>query len=378
MRPVELNRRAPRPLAALASLTAVATLAALPIRAQPAPPVADAGREIAVQGNFVGKKGKEPATDLSGIACLPPGPGGARECVAINDENRGAQRARLSGGALAPGAEVSILGREEPSDALGARPALACPGGPDDFEDLDGEGVTLAPGATPEAGTFYVVGSHGCSRGKAKGRLSSFLLARISFSGGAPGRAELTWRLSDALAGSPALASFFAQPLDKDHQGLNVEGVAAVGGDLLFGLRAPAETAGKPGRTAFLARVPAAALFAPGNDRGPAAEAVPLALGESVGVRDLAALPDGGLLVLAGPAQDQEAPYAVWLAELPPAGGAPIALHRLAALPDVGAGAERAKAEAILPLEEEAGKLRVLVLFDGLANGGPRTYLLPR
>lgn len=381
MHPVESNCRAPRLFAALACLTAVATLAPLPTDAQSAPPVAVPGSEVTVHGNFLGKKGKTPATDLSGIACLPPGPGGTRECLAINDENRGAQRARLAGDTLAPGAEVPILGREEPADALGVRPSLACPGGPDDFEDLDGEGVALAPGATPEAGTFYVVGSHGCSRGKAKGRLSSFLLARIPFFNGAPGRVEFSWRLSDALAGSPALAPFFAQPLDKDHQGLNVEGIAAVGGDLLFGLRAPAETPNKPDKpvqTAFLARVPAAALFAPGHDRGPAAEVVPLALGEGVGVRDLAALPDGKLLVLTGPAQDQEVPYAVRLAELSSAGGEPTTPRRLADLPDVDAGGERAKAEAILPLGEVAGNLRVLVLFDGLANGGPRTYLLSR
>jgi hypothetical protein len=298
-----------------------------------------------------------------------------RECLAINDENKTAQRAALVRETLSPGAQIPLLGDEPPKDAAGSPPTLACPGGPDEFEDLDGEGVAVAPGGTPESGIFYVVGSHGCSRAKAKGRLSSFLLARVPFNGGQPGRPELTWRLSAALQASPELAPFFAQPLDEDHQGLNVEGIAAVGGDLLFGLRAPSRSG-----QAFLARAPASALFAPGQSSGPAAEAIPLALGEGVGVRDLAALPDGKLLVLAGPAQEQGNPYTIWLAELNrgPSGRSSASLRPLAALRDVGVGQDRGKAEAILPLGEEGGKLRILVLFDGLANGGPRTYLLPR
>jgi len=329
--------------------------------------------EIAVKGDFQGKQGKVPAVDLSGIACLPPGPGGVRECLAVNDENKEAQRATLTGRELLPGAPILLLGDKPPQDARGAPPTLSCPGGLDNFEDLDGEGVAAVPGGSSGDGTFYVVGSHGCSRGKAKGRLSGFLLARVPFTGGEPGRPDLTWRLSDALRGNPKLASVFAQPLDEAHQGLNIEGIAAVGGDLLLGLRAPAK------QHAFLARVPTDALFAPDQSGGPSAEAIPLALGEGVGVRDLAVLPDGRLLVLAGPAQEQADPYAVWLAELgrDASGTVSASLRRLAALRDIGTGKDRAKAEAILPLVEEGGRLRVLVLFDGLPNGGPRTYLLP-
>ncbi|MBL6458696.1 DUF3616 domain-containing protein [Belnapia sp. T6] len=316
-----------------------------------------------------------PAEDLSGIACLPYGPDGARECLVVNDENKGAQHARLVGEVLSSGTPVPLLGDELPKDARGIPPTLACPGGSDDFADLDGEGVAVAPGGTPESGTFYVVGSHGCSRAKAKGRLSSFLLARVPFIGGHPGRPELTWRLSAVLQVNPELAPFFTQPLNEDHQGLNVEGIAAVGGDLLFGLRAPSQ-----GGRAFLIRVPVSTLFAPDQPGNLIAETIPLELAEGVGIRDLTALPDGRLLVLAGPAQEQATPYTIWLAELNRASASKpsASLRRLAALRDIEVGQDRAKAEAILFLGEEGGKLRVLLLFDGLANGGPRTYLLPR
>jgi hypothetical protein len=38
----------------------------------------------------------------------------------------------------------------------------------------------------------------------------------------------------------------------------------------------------------------------------------------------------------------------------------------------------RGKAEVLLPLEEHASDFRVLVMFDGIADGGARSFRLPR
>ncbi len=107
---------------------------------------------------------------------------------------------------------------------------------------------------------------------------------------------------------------------------------------------------------------------------------IPLALGANTGIRDLAPLGDGRLLVLAGPAQDQTGvAYALYAAE-PRVGGR---LTRLAALDEVGQDCrpsprtQAGNPEAILPLNMEEDRLRVLILFDGLPNGAPVSTLSP-
>jgi hypothetical protein len=112
-------------------------------------------------------------------------------------------------------------------------------------------------------------------------------------------------------------------------------------------------------------------LFAPGA--GPAVDnvrVIELALGENLGVRDLAPLPDGRLLVLAGPMQDQALRYAFYIAE-PRAGGGLSKPVPLAKLPD------GRKAEAASVLGVANTMLTTLVLFDGPKNGGPREYRFP-
>jgi hypothetical protein len=50
--------------------------------------------------------------------------------------------------------------------------------------------------------------------------------------------------------------------------------------------------------------------------------------------------------------------------------------HWLARLADVPAGKDRAKAEAVVVLSRDNEALRVLVMFDGIRNGGPQEYRL--
>jgi hypothetical protein len=97
-----------------------------------------------------------------------------------------------------------------------------------------------------------------------------------------------------------------------------------------------------------------------------------LPLGPTTGIRDLAAVRDG-ILVLAGPVNDQPVTPAVFLWNEKTA-----ALRKLGelAIPDQY---KKHKAETLLVLGDKKGKpYRVLVMFDGPENGGPTEYLIPR
>src|SRR5262249_29164669 len=140
--------------------------------------------------------------------------------------------------------------------AFGVAPSgLGCTGGQASFKDLDGEAVSYA------APYFYIVGSHGCSRKKAKFRISTFLLTRLKVdaAGAVVGPVGASFRLSDALS-QGAFGAYFGKDLDTG--GLNVEGLAVIQDKLYAGLRAPS-LAG----TAGIVVVSVAALFKPGHDR---------------------------------------------------------------------------------------------------------------
>jgi hypothetical protein len=149
--------------------------------------------------------------------------------------------------------------------------------------------------------------------------------------------------------------------------------VAVRGDDLFLGLRAPSVDG-----NAFVLRFAVADLF---KDEVPKATLKRLPLGPGVGVRDLAAVEDG-LLILAGRSLDSDpdpqAPpgcrsqtsipaQTVWLWS----GRDADAPRLLGTLP----GVDRSdKAETLLVLEENDSFYRVLVLFDGPDNGAPTEF----
>ena len=79
---------------------------------------------------------------------------------------------------------------------------------------------------------------------------------------------------------------------------------------------------------------------------------------------------DGRLLLLTGPAQDQDLPYRVVLIDPKK----PESPTNLATLDELRVGDVRGKAEGVLLLGEDANTLDILVVFDGLSNGAPREY----
>lgn len=239
-----------------------------------------------------------------------------------------------------------MIGKKPTTEAVGSLPDIAC-GKIGKFADFHGEGLAYGSGA------FFVAGSHGCSRNSSQFRLSSFYLARIAIHGESPGPITLSYRVSDALQAAAPAASRFSKPLDRKGNGLNIEGIAIASGKLWIGLRAPVDDG-----NAYIVSAPLDELFEPGDARWRKPEVRTLPLGANRGIRDIATLSDGRLLVLSGPAQGQEIDYRLHLYD--PAGSATLVL--IGALEKVKNG----KAESITILKENDRQTEVAVLFDGV------------
>jgi hypothetical protein len=169
-------------------------------------------------------------------------------------------------------------------------------------------------------------------------------------------------RLRAAIRDARHLGAFYDKPLGEN--GVNIEGIAVKGGRMHLGFRGPSVE----GR-GFILSVDADAVFGKGKLRA-AVHALPL--GATTGIRDLAAVRDG-VLILSGPVNDQDVTPSVFLWN-----------ERTGAVKKLGALAipeayKKHKAETLLVLRDEKKKpWRVLVMFDGPANGGPTEYEIPR
>lgn len=289
-------------------------------------------------------KNAEARQNISGAACAPTQPP-FQSCLAVNDQKKYAQFFSVAGNKIVPGAVIRLLGDNAATD-------------PD------------AEGAAYHDGYFYVTGSHGVGRKNGKEN-SSFAVFRFKVNArtGKPAFEVTDSRVVSAIEKSGALRAairraetigpYAEKPLDAN--GVNIEGIAVDGGRLYVGFRGPSVE----GR-AFILSAAVEGLFGV-KDMAPKVHA--LALGPATGIRDLARV-DGGLLVLAGPVNEQQAAPAVyrWNA-------ASGSLKKLAELSGTPPGA---KAETLLVLEQQPQRTRVLVMYDGPANGQPTEYLLPR
>ncbi|WP_299321400.1 DUF3616 domain-containing protein [Parasphingopyxis sp.] len=318
-------------------------------REEPAP--LEAG--ITVAGHF-GAYGA-PAEDMSGLACDWQREGAAMRCLAIDDEGREAQWARFDGAILQAGERFDLLGGGAP---LGTPPGDICLESDADSDELDGEGAAYSDGA------FYVTGSHGCSRYGDAYRAASFIVARIAPDDPVgdilPGTVAITTshRLSGMVRRDPALAPFFGASL-LDANGLTIEGLAVDGERMVFGLRAPVIDG-----TAFLFETSGTALFSP-DIVGPG-RSIRVALGADTGIRDLAFLSDDRLLILSGPAQDQDVPYRIHLR------ADDGTITQLATVDTWPGGAP----EAMAIVGTTDADATLLILFDGLADGSPQQMVI--
>jgi hypothetical protein len=318
---------------------------------------------------------------ISGMACLGNDRNAERECLVINDEEPFGQIARLTLDKLTAvpppeGVVTFIKDHETGKGVVGRMPDADCPAKPKGFEDLDGEGVAFA------GGYLYVSGSHSCS-GKGHFKPSNYLLTRFKVDG--PNRVrgaaepvvERTWRLSDALRASKDVDNNFdvGEHFGKEKTvGTNVEGIAVIGDRLYAGLRTPIHD-----EHVYIVTTPIASLFAAGDVplKREETETIPVALPKdtkNTGIRDLAALKSGGLLILTGPTQDQEEiGYHLYRLEKP-VKGAKLDLIGEIKTGTPGDDHRQAKAETISVLEETDDKLIVLIMYDNINEGQPTRY----
>ena len=311
-------------------------------------------KPLTVVGDFRGGTKDDVAVDISGISCLAP-KNGKRGCLLINDENRNAQFATLETDQLMVGPTVTLIGKDPSPDTLGKKPkAKNMCDEKDGFKDLDGEGVAYAEPF------FYVVGSHGCSRKSDKFRLSSFILARV---GSDPAEnVTTTYRVSELLLLADKVAPFFGKDLETGN-GLNIEGIAAIGDTLWVGLRAPVVDG-----NAYLVSGSISELFRADHDQ-PVTKARTVGIKlEGRGVRDLAALPDGRLLVLAGAAHGPEVPFKLFLVDDK---GAKELGTLEGVVQDVNGEKTVGKAEGLAVLDATGNRAKFVVVFDALVNGAP-------
>ena len=297
---------------------------------------------------------------LSGIACT--GVGTPRRCIAVFDE----------------GVEVRYVVIAD--QRLVAEPdrIVLLPGG----EEIDAEG------AARDGDFVFVTGSHSPKRGPPPCKVNEDSRHVFRFDVDATGRTKLNaegvpvkrasddgrlWRL---LTQHPILGRFVGADRCLGKAGghaVNIEGLAAKGGNLYFGFREPAKD-----KLAYILRVSADALFA-GGDLADKLFAVKVGAGH--GIRDLLAVGDG-VLILVGP--DDDSADVGWSIVLWDGSGAedavanPVSPIMLAQLDlrnvRLSSCDKELKPEAMAVLEEGSDFYRVLTLSDGMCDGGPLSF----
>jgi Protein of unknown function (DUF3616) len=300
-----------------------------------------------VKGLLLGPK-DQPSENISGIACATAR-GFPRACLVIDDNLQQAQFVTVKDGEIIAGGAIPLIDNTYKHKPL----------------DLDGEGVAYANGF------YYVIGSHGHPRHRNKH--APEIAARIAASSqivrfrpdgdSTTVPVERTAKLRTFIAQQPELAPYLDRRLEDN--GLTIEGVAVRQERILVGFRGPSLS---DGRAAILSL----AVDSVFGNAAPGARLYRLALGEGQGVRDLALFGDG-VLVLAGPSASGPGPYAIYWWD-----GESEDVKLLKDLAGVVGKKGKRKPEALLPLDESASTLRVLVLFDGPEEGAPVGITIPR
>ncbi len=347
------------PSTPLSHTAASLLLAAASAQAQAAPSIPPHGGVWPVQAGFAfdlaKKKALKTRQSVSGIACSLNAQQ-QQVCLLAFDEGVHARWATLKDAAMVAEPAPLVLR--------------------DDTGELDAEG------AATDGRYFYVTGSHSAKRKTGESNPHSRHVIRFqrdpatgralrSADGGLAGYAD-TGRLWTVMQAQPALKAFAKENAALGEEaGVNIEGVAVRDGRLYFGLRSMG---------AVLA-VDAEALFTPAA--AVQATVTPLVLGTGRGIRDMQAV-DKGFLLLTGP-NDAEAHQGVgwtvawWDGQ---ASTTPVTPKVLASLDlgkvKLGDCDKETKPEALTVLKETPGSYEVLVLSDGMCEGGPLAFTVPK
>lgn len=348
-----------RHLKTVATVVASLCLAVGSAAADPRVIKPQAGPLDAGDGFSFADKPKKMRQAISGIACPGTMPG-KRTCLIVFDEGIEARYVTIDGNAFKPDAERVVL-REE--------------GG-----ELDAEG------AATDGRFFYVTGSHSVKRNNCAINPGSQHVIRFAVDPGT-GRAardangKLTdyndsGRLPALMALLPELKQHVGKCLGDEQSGANIEGLAIRNERLFFGFRGPAKN-----KEALILSVDAAAFFQ-GTDAKP--EVTRIVVGGGRGIRDLHAVKDG-ILVLAGPDDDEDnenRSYRIALWDGKNGGGEAVKPKMLAQLDlkkiKLRDCDKETKPEALAVLEDSPKRYRIMILSDGMCDGGPLLFVVPR
>jgi uncharacterized protein DUF3616 len=317
----------------LASICSVSLLAGGPAVAEICNRSADNSWTVAP--DFRGDKAR---TQLSGAACNES----LSRCIAANDEKIYAQLFTVSGSRIIPDASsVDLIATDDEPDTEGAAYA---------------------------SGSFYITGSHGNSRRKNKPNEQSYVVVRVNAASGKVDARSTKWR--GAIFKSAKLGPYAGQRLKDGGPGgaggANVEGIAVWNDRMYLGFRGPSV-----GNNAYALSAPLREVFDnPGTELN--ARDHEIALGKRTGIRDLAAV-DSGLLILTGPVNEpdgkdpkEEAPVRSIFHWNPETGKLDLLAQLDPLPPDV-----KAETLVVLPNDGDKARFRALLIFEGIANGGP-------
>lgn len=361
------------------------TVAAEPVAPDGAPWDGGSGFSFGLSG----KKELKARRSVSGIACpaaFTSSPGADLNCLVVFDEGVQARYLVLRDGAFKP---INT-------------PILLLAGG----KEMDAEGAAMAPATDGSKPRFvYVTGSHSVKRGSCENNPDSRFVVRFQVDGKTglplppkPGQTtpvgyQASQKLWTIMASSPGLKDHVGDrkclgteapedaPSRKGLRGVNIEGLALKDDRLYFGFRGPAQD-----KEAIILDVGIASLFEAGPvPKGAGPRSVPIRVGEGRGIRDLAAVRDG-LVILAGPDDDASAHEKVsytlsfWDGTAAADGAVvpkPLAELNLAGIQRPSCDDE-VKPEAITVTEDTADHYQIVVLSDGMCDGGPVRFTIKR
>ena len=310
------------------------------------------------------KKAQKTRQSVSGLACHLNA-AKQRVCLVVFDEGIQARYATLLNGSLAPDPQVVLF------------PGLS--------GELDGEA------AATDGRYVYVAGSHSAKRSDCSSNPASRHLIRFALdpvTGHVLERSHAdSGQLWPLMQAQPELAAHVGErkclgsdappkaPGLAGAQGVNIEGLAVKDGRLYLGFRGPVVNG-----VALVMALNADAFFK-GGDAQPTVTR--LALGERRGIRDMVAVSDG-VLLLAGPDDGSVSKGIDWQIFWWDGQSAKALVRpKPLTLLDVSGVKLRScddtlKPEAITVLEETPTAYKLLVLSDGMCDGGALAFTVAR
>ncbi|PCK77682.1 DUF3616 domain-containing protein [Rhizobium sophoriradicis] len=291
------------------------------------------------------------STNISGAACAVQTKT-LTSCLLIGDEVKWARFFALDGDKLVPAKPIFLLPKKHKVN-----------GQPVKYKETDAEGISFYNGA------YYLIGSHGLNKSgeyqdsryfiyRVKVDASTGLVDDFGMEDQPAAGVEKSANLELVLKQDPTLEPHIKE---KPDVGLNIEGIAVSGDNVYLGFRSPL-----PNNKAIVASISIKDAF----DNPQAALVLhPVDLGAGMGVRDIAAV-DGGFLILSGPQEDKAGPAQVCFWK---PGSPESYCHNLKK-----AGPDNSKPEALTLLDSTADAYKVLVISDGPMNGAPAIYEIPR